>query len=195
MHAFPHPRTTEIMKTSIAILAAIAASISSAAALPAQSGFSLKANTIFNRESVEERHHIPAAVGIGAGAELVLPGGLGIGVSAYSGGRLSTLHREVSSTTVLGEANYHLPIPLLPIRPYAGVHVGLGSYTRAELANPDQPRMKDDLRQLGYQLGVRVPFRSMIGLEAQYRRVSTWLSREQDGRFSREQILVGITIF
>jgi hypothetical protein len=183
------------MKTRPAILAALAASVLAVGEIRAQSGFSLKANTIFNRETVEETRRTPATVGLGAGAELVLPGGFGIGISAYTGGRLSTLHRDVSSTLILGELNYHLPIPLLPISPYAGVHAGLGSYTRADRADPDRLRREDDLHQLGYQLGVRIPFRSVIGLEAQYRRVSTWLAREQDGRFSREQILVGITVF
>lgn len=160
----------------------------------AQAGFSLKANSIFNRQA-DGREGIPTAAGLGIGAELVLPGGLGVGVSAYSGGALNSLHRDASSTLVLGEANYFVPIPFLPLRPYAGIHAGLGSYRRSDLADAARPRLKDDISQLGYQVGLRVRLGSNLGLDGQLRRVSTWLSAEQDERFSREQVLIGITLF
>jgi hypothetical protein len=183
------------MNARAVFIAATAALLLSAGNAMGQSGFALKANTIYNRESIEEQRRIPSAVGIGAGAELVLPGGLGLGVSAYTGGRLSELDRGASSFTTLGEVNYHLRLPLIPISPYAGVHAGLGTYSRADLTAPAEPKVQDDLRQLGYQFGVRIPLGSVIGLDAQFRRVSTWLSGAQDGRIAREQIVLGITLF
>lgn len=177
----------------LAIALAAMFSIAVADAAAAQSGFALKASSIFNRDAAETGGGILTPAGAGLGAELVLPGGLGLGVSAYTAGPLDQLHRGASSTLVLGEANYFLPIPLIPIRPYAGIHAGLGSYRRSELS--DSPRVKDDLRQLGYQVGLRIRLTSTLGLDTQLRRMSSWLSAEQTERFSREQVLVGLTLF
>jgi hypothetical protein len=179
----------------LAISFVIAASLGLADSAEAQSGFSLKANSIFNRQPDAGESRVPTAAGLGVGAELVLPGGLGVGVSAYSGGPLNTLHRDASSTLVLGEANYFVPIPLIPIRPYAGVHAGLGSYRHSDLADAERPRFKDDVSQLGYQVGLRIRLGRTLALDGQLRRVSTWLSAEQGERFSREQVLIGITVF
>lgn len=179
----------------VAIALWILSTLGIAESAAAQSGFSLKANSIFNRQTDGGEARIPTAAGLGVGAELVLPGGLGVGVSAYSGGALNSLHRNASSTLVLGEVNYFVPIPFLPVRPYGGIHAGLGSYRRSDLADAARPRLKDDISQLGYQVGLRVRLRSSLGLDGQLRRVSTWLSAEQDERFSREQVLIGITLF
>lgn len=169
-----------------------------AAPAAAQSGFALKGSYIYNRATVEDAQQtreVPAASGYGVGAELVLPLGLGLGVSGYTGGKLREFDRDASSFTVLAEANYFLKLPLLPLAPYAGVHAGLGRYSREDVENPSVDVRDDNLRQLGYQLGLRFQLTSLLGLDAQYRRVSTSLQAEQDVEFSRDQVLVGITLF
>lgn len=166
-----------------------------AAPAAAQDGFALKGSYIYNRAAVEEARELPAVAGFSVGAEYVLPLGLGLGVAAYTGGRLSEFDRDATTATALAEANYFLRLPLLPVAPYAGVHAGLGTYTRQDLNDPEAPRIRDDVRQYGYQLGVRVQLTRMLGLDAQYRRVSTSLQEEQDRRFSRDQLWLGLTLF
>ena len=162
----------------------------------AQSGFALKGHYIYNESAVEGAEEIPAENGFGIGAELVLPLGLGVGASAYTGGRISEFDAEGNTALLVGEANYFLKLPILPVSPYAGVHAGLGRYSRRELENnPEAPEIEDDIQQLGYQFGVRVQLSSLLGLDAQWRRVSTSLDSEQERDFTRDQVLVGITIF
>ncbi|MBA4157676.1 MAG: outer membrane beta-barrel protein [Gemmatimonadetes bacterium] len=169
-----------------------------AAPAAAQSGFALKGSYIYNHATVEdarETREVPAASGFGMGAEFVLPMGFGLGVSGYTGGTLSEFDRDASRFTVLAEANYFLRLPLLPLAPYAGVHAGLGRYSGADVENPSVDVRDDNLRQLGYQLGLRFQLTSLLGLDVQYRRVSTSLQADQDIDFSRDQVLLGITLF
>ena len=177
------------------LLAGLAAGVITAPAA-AQSGFALKGSYIYNRAAVEdaqESRQIPSASGYGVGLEFVLPMGVGLGVSGYTGGKLSEFDQDASSFTVLAEANYFLKLPLLPLAPYAGVHAGLGRYSRHDVQNPEL--QDDNLRQLGYQLGLRFQITPLVGLDAQYRRVSTSLQADQDRDFSRDQVLVGVTLF
>ncbi|MBV9772977.1 MAG: outer membrane beta-barrel protein [Gemmatimonadetes bacterium] len=164
----------------------------------AQGGFALKGHYIFNSSSINDRKTdtIPDANGFSIGAEMVLPMGIGVGVSGYtSTGKTDNDAAETKAFTVLGEANYFLKLPLLPVAPYAGVHAGLGRYTKDDLRDPQRPSIKDSRTQLGYQLGVRVQLSSLLGLDAQYRRVSTSAAESQEGSLERNQYLVGVTLF
>lgn len=167
-----------------------------AAGAQAQQGFALKGHYIFNSSAVAERGDtLPDADGVSIGAELVLPLGIGVGVSGYTSGGVTEQDVETSSLTVLAEANYFLNLPLLPVSPYAGVHAGLGRFSKEDLDDPQAPEIEDTRTQLGFQVGVRVQLNSLLGLDAQYRRVSTSASENQDGRLERNQYLVGVTLF
>lgn len=163
----------------------------------AQGGFALKGHYIFNSSAVNDDRtdEFPETNGISIGAELVLPLGLGIGVSGYTGSGESDIAGETSTFTGLAEANYFLDLPLLPVTPYAGVHAGLGQYTREDLTDPQRPEIEDTRSQLGFQLGVRMQLTSLLGLDAQYRRVSTSAAEDQDGTLERNQYLLGVTLF
>lgn len=172
----------------------LSATFLGAAAAPAaaQSGFALKGHYIYNRSLVDAGQRLPAATGLGLGAEVVLPFGLGLGAGAYTAGRASELD---DATTVVGlvEANYFFRLPLA-LSPYVGVHAGLGSYSRGDNVL-DETRLRDNRRQLGYQFGLRFQPVSVLGFDAQYRRVSEWANSAQDTRFERGQVLLGITLF
>lgn len=166
------------------------------AAVPgiAQQGFALKGHFLYNSSAREgARDSIPAANGFSIGAELVLPLGIGLGISGYAaGGADRFFDDEGSSLTGLAEANYFLNLPLLPISPYVGVHAGLGRYKWRDTSG----LLKDTGRsQLGYQIGLRVQPISLLGLDAQFRRVSNSAAEGQSGSLERNQILVGITLF
>ncbi len=163
----------------------------------AQKGFALKGHYLFNESSVstERTDTFPDANGFGVGAEFVLPLGIGVGVSGYTSGGVSDFEVETSSLTVLAEANYFLRLPLLPVAPYAGVHAGLGRYSKDDLNDPQRPTIKDSRTQLGFQAGVRVQLGSFLGLDAQYRRVSTSAAEDQEGSLERNQYLLGVTLF
>jgi hypothetical protein len=165
-----------------------------AAPAAAQSGFALKGHYIYNRSVVEAGQRLPAADGFGLGAEFVLPFGLGVGVTGYTSGSVSEFS-DASNVVGLAEANYFLKLPLLPIAPYVGVHAGLGTYTREDLVFSDRPRLRDTHTHIGYQFGVRFQPIRVIGFDAQYRRVSDWAAGEQDVRFERGQVLLGVTLF
>lgn len=167
----------------------------SAAPAAAQSGFALKGHYVYNRAAVDDARSVPAENGFGIGAEIVLPFGIGVGVSGYSSGKVSDFDTETSSVSVLAEANYFLKLPILPVAPYAGVHAGLGRYSRTDLQSSSEPELEDNAAQLGYQAGLRFQPTSLIGVDLQYRRVSESLFREQDSRFSRNQVLLGVTLF
>lgn len=183
------------MRCSVIFLVAGVA-LSGLLALPAeaQDGFALKGHFIINStaaEEAQENRELPGADAFGLGAEFVLPFGLGIGVSGYTA--QSDDEFETREFTILGEANYFLSLPMLPIAPYAGVHAGLGVLDREDVGGLE---IQDKNRsQLGYQLGVRFQLSQLIGLDAQWRRMSTSASADQDDRLERDQVLVGVTIF
>jgi hypothetical protein len=98
---------------------------------------------------------------------------------------------------VLAEANYYLDLPALPIRPFVGAHVGLGSWSwnvRDELVEGDG--FSDlDRAKLGWQLGVRVNLPGPLSIEAMYRRMSASAAEAQDPGFEADQVLLGIRLF
>ena len=163
----------------------------------AQSGFALKGHYIINSsaaEEAQESQQLPDADAFGLGAELVLPMGLGVGISGYTA-ESDEAGLENSEFTVLGELNYFLSLPMLPISPYAGVHAGLGVLDQESVSDPDLEIQDQNRSQLGYQLGVRVQLSSLIGLDAQWRRMSTSAADDQDDRLERDQVLLGVTLF
>lgn len=167
-----------------------------AAPARAQSGFALKGHYLYNGSAVSSSERIPAADGFSVGAEMVLPLGLGVGVSGYTAGSPGDFNARTSSFGLLGEANYFLPLPLLPVAPYVGVHAGLGRTSRESLESGSAPRLEDRTgTQFGYQAGVRFPLTRWFGVDAQWRRVSVSAAREQDSRLQRNQLLLGITLF
>lgn len=162
----------------------------------AQSGFALKGHYIINSSAADEAREtrqLPDADAFGLGAEYVLPFGLGVGVSGYTAESEGDV--QSSEFTILAEANYFLSFPLLPISPYAGVHAGLGVLDRETVSNPDLEIQDRNRSQLGYQLGVRFQLSQLIGLDAQWRRMSTSADADQDDRLERDQVLLGVTIF
>lgn len=183
------------MRKTIPLIAAAAALMASAGTAQAQSGFALKGHYLFNASDVEDREtQTPVADGFSVGAEFVLPFNLGVGVTAYTTGKATEVDRESTSFGVLAEANYFIDIPLLPVTPYVGVHGGLGQYTIEEAGAAD-PEFEDSRTQLGWQVGARFQLTQMIGLDAQYRRVSESASEDQGGDLERNQVLLGITLF
>lgn len=181
------------MKKRMALLVA-AALAAQAGSAQAQSGFALKGHYLFNASDVKHEEQTPAADGFSVGAEYVLPLGVGIGVTGYTTGTVTEFDRESTSFGILAEANYFIDLPLLPITPYMGVHGGLGQYTVNEVQDAD-PEFKDSRTQLGFQVGARMQLGRMLGLDAQYRRVSEFGASTQGGELERNQILVGITLF
>jgi opacity protein-like surface antigen len=170
----------------------------SAAPAAAQQGFALKGHYILNSSTASDARQdrqIPTADGLGLGAELVLPFGLGVGVSGFTAGGAGDLGIETTELTVLGEANYFLRLPLLPVAPYAGVHAGLGVLNRDNVSDPKFQIGDRTRSQLGYQLGVRFQPTRMLGIDAQWRRMSTSAAEGQDGSLERNQVLLGITLF
>ena len=180
------------MRKMVPLLVA-AALLAGAGQAQAQSGFALKGHYLFNASDAEE-DQTPAADGFSVGAEFVLPFNLGVGVSAYTTGSARDVDEEASAFGVLAEANYFIDLPLIPITPYVGVHGGLGRYTIEEAGSAD-PEFEDSRTQLGWQVGARLQLSPMLGLDAQYRRVSEFASETQGGDLERNQVLVGITVF
>lgn len=172
----------------------------SGAPLSAQEGFALKGFYIFNSTTAEEgarADELPTEDGYGLGVEMVLPFGLGVGVSGYTAGETNEFEMETTELTVIGEANYFFDLPLLPLSPYAGVHAGLGVLAREDLRDPSREiEIEDKTRsQLGFQLGIRFQPISLIGIDAQWRRMSTSATANQGGRLERDQLLIGVTLF
>jgi hypothetical protein len=183
----------------VAYLSLIAALAGGALAAPAaaQSGFALKGHYIFNSSTADQAaadKQIPGADAFDVGAEVVLPFGLGVGVSAYTANEKdATLEtREVSA---LAEANYFLHLPMIPIRPYAGVHAGLGSFSKKNAAGASVALQDKTRAQLGYQVGARFQPVALFGIDAQWRHMSTSAAAGQSGSLSRNQVLLGITLF
>lgn len=179
--------------------AAIALLLLGGTALQAQEGFALKGFYIFNSTTAEEgtrADELPTEDGYGLGVEMVLPFGLGIGVSGYVAGETNEFDVETTEATVIAEANYFVGLPLLPVSPYVGVHAGLGVLAREDLTSEVKIDIEDKTRsQLGFQLGVRVQPTSLLGVDAQWRRMSTSATEAQGGRLQRDQFLIGITLF
>lgn len=167
-----------------------------AAPAAAQSGFALKGHYLYNASVAEGTDgEIPSADGFSVGAELVLPGGIGVGVSGYATGDPTDFDAETGSVAALAEANYFFRLPLIPIAPYAGVHAGLGRYTGDDLDGGADVASDDGWRQLGVQAGLRLQLGSSLGIDAQFRRVSVSAQRDQDEGLERNQLLVGVTLF
>ncbi|HEX6927444.1 MAG TPA: outer membrane beta-barrel protein [Longimicrobiaceae bacterium] len=182
-----------------AILSAVVLVLGSAAITPvsAQNGFALKGHYIVNSSAAEEAREsrqLPDADAFGLGAELVLPVGLGVGISGYTA-KSDQEAFDSREFTVLGEVNYFLRLPMLPISPYAGVHAGLGVLDQDNVTDPDLEIQDKRRSQLGYQLGVRFQVTPLIGLDAQWRRMSTSADEDQDDRLERDQVLLGVTVF
>ena len=178
----------------------MAAALGGLSAVPAaaQSGFALKGHYILNSSAAEEGRQdrqLPAADAFGIGAEFVLPFGIGVGVTGYTAGETSDLDYETTELTVLGEANYFLRLPVLPIAPYVGIHAGLGSLNRDNVTSPDFEIEDKTRSQFGYQVGVRLQATSLIGIDAQWRRMSTSAEEGQDNALERNQVLLGVTLF
>jgi len=185
------------MKRLVAMFTAVLA-ITLAATLPlnAQSGFALKGSAVFNSSDVEAEGtetDLADAAGFNVGAEYILPNGIGLGVAGYTVGSPSDFDVSEGSLVMLAEANYFINIPLLPITPYAGLHVGLGTYDLDDVENAVRPEV--DFGDRGWQVGLRFQPTPMFGLDAQFRRVSGSLSGEQDASFDTNQVLIGVTIF
>lgn len=168
------------------------------AAVPAaaQSGFALKGGLVFNSSSVDsdvQDVELADAAGFHLGAEVVLPLGIGLGVSGYTAGSPDDFDIGSGSLVLLGEANYFLNLPMIPVTPYAGVHTGLGTLDLGDEEGFERPEV--DFGDLGWQVGVRFAPLPFLGLDAQYRRVSGRLQGEQDRGFDTNQVLLGVTLF
>jgi len=177
------------------LLTAAAALLFTAAPLVSQQGFSLKGHYIYNYSSIEGADTIPSAQGFGIGAEYVLANRLGLGGSIYTAGSVGDFDIETSTVTLLGEANYFFQLPLLPVSPYVGVHAGFGSFTREGVEAGDRPQTDDFGARIGYQGGVRVQLLPFLGLDAQLRRMSSFIGDDQVADFEQTQLLVGVALF
>lgn len=175
-------------------MAALVLAVTAAGSAEAQSGFALKGHLLFNSSDVEgtETDYEDSA-GFNLGAEFVLPLGIGIGVSGYTAGSPDDFDFSEGSLVMLGEANYFFNLPLLPVSPYVGAHVGLGTVDLGDLESTQRPEV--DFGDLGFQIGVRFQPISLLGIDAQYRRVSGSLADIQDSEFDSNQVLIGITLF
>lgn len=188
------------MKNTTFALAALAA-FAAAPALHAQSGFALKGHYVFNQSSVQDSRSsgfqdVPSPDGFSIGAEYVLPMGIGVGVSAYTEGKATDVNAQTTSFAAIAEANYFARIPMIPVRPYAGVHAGIGRYSIEDVrSGATSPRIEDTRTQLGFQLGLRLQLTDMIGVDGQYRHVSDSASDNQSPDLERNQFMLGITLF
>jgi len=183
--------------TSLALSASVLLFlVGNAAPVSGQSGFGLKVGGVFNSSTVEEREtdlRLADAAGWNLGIEYVSAGGLGLGLSGYTTGSPTHFDRDRGSFVVLADANYFLRIPLLPIAPYAGVHMGLGTYRLEDVQDGVRPRV--GWRDRGHQYGVRFQPMSILGIDAQIRRVSGSLADQQDRSFETRQVVLGVTLF
>jgi opacity protein-like surface antigen len=183
--------------TLVPLLIAAVAGAAVAAPTAAQDGFALKGGLVFNSSDVEGDRsdlELSDAAGFHVGAEYVLPMGIGVGISGYTAGAPGDFSVSEGSLLVLADANYFVSIPLLPLSPYAGLHVGLGSFEMSDFEE-GEARPEVDFGDLGWQIGLRFQPSSLIGIDAQYRRVSGSLSGTQDTSFDTNQFLIGVTVF
>jgi hypothetical protein len=188
------------MRKATLALAAIAA-CTGTTTLAAQSGPAIKAHYVFNESKIDDARSsgvttIPSADGFSVGVEYVLPMGIGVGVNAYTEGKATDVDSRTSSFAVVAEANYFARLPIIPLRPYAGVHAGIGRYTIDDVSGGTaSPSIKDSRTQLGYQVGVRWQLTPMLGIDGQFRHVSDSASEDQSPDLERNQFLLGITLF
>jgi hypothetical protein len=162
----------------------------------AQDGFGLKLGGVFNSSTVEEREtdlRLADAAGWNVGLEYVLPGGIGVGVSGYTTGSPTNFDTSQGSLVLLADLNYFFRLPLLPIAPYLGLHVGLGTFQMQDVQEGARPQV--DFGDRGYQFGVRFQPTSILGLDAQLRQVSGSIAGSQDSSFETRQIILGVTLF
>jgi len=189
----------KMKRTALLALAAFCLAAAHGRQAQAQSGFALKGHFIVNASSAQEAEtarQIPTADGFDVGAEYILPFGVGIGVSGYTASEKDDTFGDTREFTVLAEANYFLRLPLIPLAPYAGVHAGLGQFSRDDVSNPGGLEFQDKSRsQIGYQIGVRFQPTATIGIDGQWRHMSTSAASGQSGRFERNQVLLGVTLF
>jgi len=186
-----------MLKATLLVTAALACG--AATTLPAQSGFALKGHYVFNESNAKDARdtgfeEVPSPDGFSLGAELVLPMGIGVGVTGYAEGKATEFDTETSSFGVVAEANYFLRVPMLPVRPYLGVHAGLGRYTIDGLDDAS-PKIEDSRTQLGWQAGLRVQLTPMLALDGQFRHMSDSASDDQSPDLERNQVLIGIALF
>jgi opacity protein-like surface antigen len=189
-----------VKKTTFA-LAALAA-FTAAPALHAQSGFALKGSYVFNSSKVNDARQsgfssVPSPDGFSVGAEYVLPIGIGVGASAYAEGSATDVNTKSTNFTAIVEANYFAKLPMIPVRPYAGIHAGLGRYTIQNVTSggATSPRVEDNRSEFGYQAGVRLQLTPMFGVDGQYRHMSDSASKEQSPSLERNQFMLGVTLF
>lgn len=188
------------MKNTTFVLAALAA-LAAAPALHAQSGFALKAHYVFNSSSVQDSRSsgfqdVPSPDGFSIGAEYVLPMGIGVGVSAYTESKATDVNAQTTAFSGIVEANYFARVPILPVRPYAGVHAGIGRYTIEDVrSGSTSPKIEDSRTELGFQLGLRLQLTDLIGVDGQYRHMSDSASKTQSPDLERNQFMLGVTLF
>lgn len=171
------------------------AAVATAAPASAQGGFALKGGLVFNSSDVEDdgtSTGLSDAAGFHVGAEYMLPLGVAVGISGYTAGSPGDFDTSEGSLLVLGDANYFFSLPLVPLRPYVGAHVGLGTLDLGDVQGTARPEV--DLDDLGYQLGLRFQPTRKLGVDAQYRRVSGSLDNEQSTEFETDQVLIGATL-
>lgn len=185
------------MHKTARLLLAAALLAGAGSAAEAQQGFALKGHYLFNEARLDEAREgngVPDSDGLSIGAEYVLPMGLGVGLSAYTTGDIGDEDFETKSFGVLVEGNYFFDLPVIPITPYAGIHAGIGQYSYDDLDDAE-PEIEDDRNELGFQVGARWQVTRLLGIDAQYRRVSQSAFEGQDDRLDRNQFLVGVTLF
>jgi hypothetical protein len=186
------------MRFTRSVVTAVAAGLFLAIGSPAsaQDGFALKLGGVFNSSTVEEREtelRLHDAAGWNLGLEYVLPNGLGLGVSGYTSGSPNDFDTSEGSLVVLADVNYFFRLPLLPVAPYAGLHVGLGTYRMQDVQDGVRPSV--DFGDRGWQFGVRFQPTSLIGVDAQFRNVSGSLAGAQESSFETRQLVLGVTLF
>jgi opacity protein-like surface antigen len=187
----------QMKRTALLALAAFCLAAAHGRQAHAQSGFALKGHFIVNATSAqeaEEARQIPTADGFDLGAEYILPFGVGLGVSGYTASEKDS-GVDTREFTVLAEANYFLRLPLLPLAPYAGIHAGLGQFSRDDVSDPALEIQDNSRSQIGYQIGIRFQPTPSLGIDGQWRHMSTSAASGQSGRFERNQVLLGVALF
>lgn len=183
------------------LVAVLLAGVWPAAPAAAQTGLGLKAHLVYNASTArtfqDDRDRTSAGdfVGFNLGAEYLLPFGVAVGVSGYASGDPRDTDRA-TVFMVLAEANYHVELPMLPITPFAGAHIGLGTFSwdvRDEALNGDFGDL--DRARLGWQLGLRVRLLRGLAVEGQYRRLSARAESSLNPGFEADQVLLGVRLF
>jgi hypothetical protein len=156
------------------------------------SGIKLRGNLHFNESAMEVRAQ--EEHGYGAGLEII-GNHIGVALYGFTHGKTAEFDSEQSPVNVVLEANYFLPIERIRLAPYAGIHTGLGAFTKDYFDEPFFPKPRDNFKKLGYQVGVRLKPIPVIGLDAQWRRSSLSVAEGQHELLERNQFMVGITLF